>query len=127
MVLLVGFEPTSSSHLEASPRYKLGALPLSYRSKTGLTGRNRTCDPQLRRLLFYPLNYGQIGAAKENRTLNFCLEGSGFTIKLQPHKTGAPGEIRTPDLPLTRRLLWPTELLGQIWLRILGSNQGPND
>ena len=26
----------------------------------GLTGWNRTSDPQLRRLLFYPLNYGQI-------------------------------------------------------------------
>jgi hypothetical protein len=26
----------------------------------GLPGRNRTCDPQLRRLLFYPLNYGQL-------------------------------------------------------------------
>jgi len=26
LVLPVGFEPTSSPHLEASPRYKLGAL-----------------------------------------------------------------------------------------------------
>ena len=25
---------------------------------------------------------------------------------------GAPARIRTADLPLTRRLLWPTELLG---------------
>ena len=28
-------------------------------SLSGLPGRIRTCDPQLRRLLFYPLNYGQ--------------------------------------------------------------------
>ena len=26
---------------------------------------------------------------------------------------GVPGEIRTPDRPLRRRLLYPTELLGQ--------------
>jgi hypothetical protein len=33
LVLPLGFEPRSSPHLEASPRYKLGALPLSYGSK----------------------------------------------------------------------------------------------
>ena len=33
MVLPLGFEPRSSPHLEASPEYKAGALPLSYGSK----------------------------------------------------------------------------------------------
>ena len=33
MVLPLGFEPRSSPHLEASPGYKPGALPLSYGSK----------------------------------------------------------------------------------------------
>ena len=30
MVPALGFEPRSSPHLEASPEYKAGALPLSY-------------------------------------------------------------------------------------------------
>ena len=36
----------------------------------GLPGRDRTSDPQLRRLLLYPLSYGQIvlGATGRNRT-----------------------------------------------------------
>lgn len=33
LVLPPGFEPGSSPHLEASPEYKAGALPLSYGSK----------------------------------------------------------------------------------------------
>ncbi len=33
MVLPLGFEPRSSPRPEASPRYKLGVLPLNYRSK----------------------------------------------------------------------------------------------
>jgi len=32
LVLPAGFEPAPSPHLEASPRYKLGVLPLNYRS-----------------------------------------------------------------------------------------------
>jgi hypothetical protein len=30
LVPALGFEPRSSPHLEASPEYKAGALPLSY-------------------------------------------------------------------------------------------------
>ena len=43
LVLPLGFEPRSSPHLEASPGYKSGALPLSYGSKKrGAGTENRT-------------------------------------------------------------------------------------
>jgi hypothetical protein len=72
----------------------------------------------------YPLNdSGKIfGAAKENRTLNFCLEGSGFPIKLQPHKIGALGLNRTDSHGLQNRW-FTTNRQGQNWWRWLESSQ----
>ena len=41
------------------------------------------------------------------------LHRTRINLLLTRHNFGAPARIRTADLPLTRRLLWPTELLGR--------------
>ena len=50
--------------------------------------RNRTYishfPRRISRLCYWATNFG---AACENRTRIFCLEGSGFTIKLMPHES----------------------------------------
>ena len=52
------------------PTYKEGALPLSYTSKHGLSGRSRTCDPRLRRPMLYPAELLRDGSRGGARTHN---------------------------------------------------------
>ena len=74
LVPSVGIEPTTSA---LSRRYSTAEL-----TRQNFTEHYHESIPNILLLTFFsPL----IGAARENRTLNFCLEGSGFTIKLQPH------------------------------------------
>ena len=50
VVLPLGFEPRSSPHLEASPRYKLGALTVKlWEQKLGAGRENRTLTLSLAR------------------------------------------------------------------------------
>ena len=61
------------------PACKAEALP------TELTMLTEHCHESIANILHMSFFSPLTGAARENRTLNFCLEGSGFTIKLQPH------------------------------------------
>ena len=61
----------------------------------------------LTRQLLYQMSYDSIyGAGEGNRTLVFCLEGSGSTIELHPLYSGAATKSRTPDLMITNQLLY---------------------
>jgi hypothetical protein len=55
LVLPLGFEPRSSPHLEASPRYKLGALTVKlWEQKLGAGSRIRTDGIHFGKVTFYP-------------------------------------------------------------------------
>ena len=59
----------------------------------------------------YPYYFGGTGQILTGgfKVLQTFALGHSATVP----KYGAPARIRTADLPLTRRLLWPTELLGR--------------
>ena len=68
--------------------------------RDGTPGRNRTCDPRLRRPLFYPLNYGR--------------------------KTGAGREIRTPLLRFGRPPCNRKHFTRKTWSEMRDSNSRPS-
>lgn len=53
--------------------------------------------------------------------LTFLVSGTFFLYWISMTNNGARGRIRTGDLPLRRRLLYPTELQAHEWARILTS------
>jgi hypothetical protein len=72
--------------------------------RDGTPGRNRTCDPRLRRPLFYPLNYGRkTGAGREIRTPLLRFGRPPCNRKHFTRKTGLSREDRTPDLLLPKQ------------------------
>ena len=63
---------------------------------SGLPDRNRTCNPQLRRLVLYPVEL-RADALQEQ------------LLKTRP-KTGRRGEIRTPDILLPKQARYQATL-----------------
>ena len=66
------------------------------KSNIGLPDRNRTCNPQLRRLVLYPVEL-RADALQER------------LLKTRP-KTGRRGEIRTPDILLPKQARYQATL-----------------
>ena len=71
------------------------------RSGAGAPGRTRTCNPQLRRLMLYPLSYGR---AFSGTTRYTSSKGERFQI------VGRGGRIRTADPLLPKQLRYQAAL-----------------
>jgi hypothetical protein len=98
-----------------------GLYQLSYShhrdlKKTGLPDRNRTCNPQLRRLVLYPV---ELRADFGYKTLHLdILKYFGLTFIYQPADIkyqradlfGRRGEIRTPDILLPKQARYQATL-----------------
>ena len=70
-------------------------------SVIGAPGRTRTCNPQLRRLMLYPLSYGRSFSGTTRYTSS---EGARFQI------VGRGGRIRTADPLLPKQLRYQAAL-----------------
>ena len=80
-----------------------GLYQLSYshhRDLNGLPDRNRTCNPQLRRLVLYPV---ELRADLVTRDDYIAVTGND-------QKNGRRGEIRTPDILLPKQARYQATL-----------------
>ena len=85
--------------------------------KYGLPDRNRTCNPQLRRLVLYPI---ELRADLVTRDEYISVTGND-------QKTGRRGEIRTPDILLPKQARYQATLHAEeaeiYWNMRIWSNQ----
>jgi hypothetical protein len=81
-----------------------GLYQLSYSHhrdfQTGLPDRNRTYNPQLRRLVLYPIEL----------RADLLQDDTNVTVSGKPKKFGRRGEIRTPDILLPKQARYQATL-----------------
>ena len=109
---LMGFEPTttgitiqdSTAELQPPPpaktTYKLSA-------ETGLPDRNRTCDPQLRRLMLYPT---ELRAESPGSNSDTRRKVQHRNAEMNLEADGRGERNRTSDILLPKQALYQAEL-----------------